>query len=93
MLIPYYLISFIKPKRDVINSSTPIGTILKVFPKNRSYSRKPYRVIIIENTKGYLMTKLLKPEKYIDPQVRTFVYNSNEWKEYHHDRFRIVGKK
>lgn len=92
MLIPLGLTSFIKPKRDVIDSSTPIGTILKVFPKNDSHSRKPYRVVIIENTKGYLMTRLLKPEKYTDPHVRTFEYNSKEWKEYHHDRFRIVGK-
>lgn len=92
MLIPFGLTSFIKPKRDVIDSSTPIGTILKVFPTRRSHSRKPYRVVIIENTKGYFMTRLLYPEKYFNPHVRTFHYNSPEWKLYHHNRFLKIGK-
>ena len=78
-------------KRDVIDSSTPIGTILKVYPKIDSYSRKPYRVVIIENTKGYLMTRLLNPEKHSNPHVRTFHYNSSEWKLYHHNRFVKIG--
>lgn len=81
-----------KYKRDVIDSSTPIGTILKVFPKHHSHSRKSYHVIIIENTRGYLMTRPLKPEKHFNPHVRTFFYNSLEWNSYHHDRFLKIGK-
>jgi hypothetical protein len=79
-------------KRDIINSSTPIGTILKVYPKVDSHSQKPYRVVIIENTKGYFMTRLLKPEKHSNPDVRTFHYNSKEWQNYHHNRFIKIGK-
>jgi hypothetical protein len=79
-------------KRDVIDSSTPIGTILKVYPKLRSHSIKPYRVVIIENTKWYFMTRLLHPEKHSNPHVRTFHYRSEEWKNYHNNRFRKIGK-
>ena len=77
-------------KRDKINFNTiSIGAILMVYPKESSHSEIPYKVKVIESTTTYFKTKLvgftIKTHKIV------FEYDSWEWKNYHHDRFKILS--
>lgn len=81
-----------RSKRDAIYSgNAKVGTILRVYPKHRSHVIMPYEVRIIESTNEYFKTELLFPEKFKDPHIATFEYNSASWVDYHCDRFRIIS--
>jgi hypothetical protein len=77
--------------RDKIYSGNiKVGTILKVFPKYRSHSKTPYIVKVIESDETCFKTELFTPTEHECPHIRTFVYDSAVWVDYHCDRFKIM---
>ncbi len=78
-------------KRDAIYSSNAhLGTILKVYPKERSIEAKPYLVRIIQTDNEGFTTELVNPEEHLNPRRHRFEYNSASWVDYHCDRFKII---
>lgn len=73
-------------KRDVISfEKIKTGTILKVYPEIRSQSIIPYKVVVAYSSEDCFCTCLIG-----GGIIRTFRYNSPEWKEYHCNRFKII---
>jgi hypothetical protein len=71
--------SFIYPVRDYIAHDTiRVGTILTVYPAERSHVSKPYKVKVVHLCKEYFRTCMF--DGYFDSDV---------WKDYHHCRFKI----
>lgn len=68
--------------------------VFRVHPKGKSHSKKPYLVKIVYTCNTYFETWLIGdiPCKCCKEKLqRRFTYDSLEWKNYHHDRFELVG--
>ena len=86
MNLASYIYGIIVPVRDHISYNTiRLGTILKIYPAERSHVSKPYKVKIIHLEEGYFKTCML--DGY--GNNRYFHFDSDEWKNYHHCRFKI----
>jgi hypothetical protein len=78
--------SFIYPVRDYIAHDTiRVGTILTVYPAERSHVSKPYKVKVVHLCKEYFKTCMLEGTG----RIATFYFDSDVWKDYHHCRFKI----
>jgi hypothetical protein len=76
------------PVRDYIAHDTiRVGTILTVYPAERSEVSKPYQVKVLEVKKDRFFTCMLDNSGH----VRYFDFDSEVWKNYHHCRFKIYG--
>jgi hypothetical protein len=84
----YWDIEFINRRNSITHWTIRKGSVLKVFPAERSHVRKAYKVIVIESNKQGFTTHLNNPLKR--GHKREFIYESNDWKTYHHNRFQIV---
>jgi hypothetical protein len=74
--------------RDYIAPDTiRVGTILTVYPAERSEVFKPYNVKVIEVNENRFCTRMLD----VYGNIRYFDFNSEEWKNYHHCRFKIYA--
>ena len=72
--------------RDFISHNTiKEGTILKVYPAKNSHVCLPYLVRVIFVNEYFFRTEMIDKTGHI----RTFDFNSEVWKEYHHCRFKI----
>ena len=75
-----------KRVRDFISHNTiREGTILKVYPADRSHSYLPYLVRVIYVNENGFRTDMMDHSG----EIRTFDFDSDVWKEYHHCRFII----
>jgi hypothetical protein len=78
--------SFIYPVRDYIAHDTiRVGTILTVYPAERSHVSKPYKVKVIKVNVDRFFTCMLDGSGH----VRYFDFDSDVWKNYHCTRFKI----
>jgi hypothetical protein len=84
----YWDKEFINRRNHIAHWNIRRGTILKVFPGERSESKKPYKVMVIYSTNDQFITELCNPVP--GQHLRHFYYDSYEWKTYHHNRFQIV---
>lgn len=74
--------------RDFISHETiRQGTILKVYPAERSHVHNPYLVKVIFVNEEYFETCMLDNSGHI----AKFIFDSEDWKQYHHCRFKIYG--
>jgi hypothetical protein len=83
----YWDKEFINRRNHIAHWNIRTGTILKVFPGERSQRKRPYKVIV-ECSHSYGFTTCLYNAQ--QGHVRGFYYNSKEWQTYHHNRFQIV---
>jgi hypothetical protein len=78
----------IVPVRDNIAHYTiRVGTILIVYPAKRSKVSKPYKVKVIKVNVDRFFTCMLDGSGH----VRYFDFYTEEWKNYHHFRFKIYA--
>ena len=61
------------------------GTILIVHPAERSHVSEPYKVKVVYLCKEYFKTDMMDHSG----EIRTFDFDSDVWKDYHHCRFEI----
>jgi hypothetical protein len=74
------------PVRDYITHFTiREGTILIVYPAERSHVSKPYKVKVVYLCKEYFKTCMLDGSGHI----AVFTFDSDVWKDYHCTRFKI----
>lgn len=84
----YWDREFINRRNHIAHWNIRRGTILKVFPGERSENNKPYKVVVVYSTNEKFITRLCDPIP--EQHLRHFYYDSYEWKTYHFYRFQII---
>jgi hypothetical protein len=73
-------------KRDLISHNTiREGTILIVYPADRSHVSEPYKIKVVHVNENYFKTCMVDGSGHI----AVFEFDSDVWKDYHHCRFEI----
>lgn len=76
-----------RKRRDVIKpNKIREGSILKIYPASRSHVRKPYLVKVVFVCDEYFNTRMIDETG----DTRTFIFDSERWNTYHHNRFKII---
>jgi len=86
--------SFIYPRDYISHDTIRVGTILTVYPAERSHVSKPYKVIVVHLCKEYFQTCMFDGYIGFKPlnsfgHIATFYFDSDVWKDYHCTRFKI----